>query len=62
MIEQSIVHLPDLVKDFDRPVSIYLVYLSSPYSPECVEGEFSEARARLDPETTLFNDARGSAG
>src|SRR5215211_964666 len=28
MIEQSIVHLPDLVKDIDWPVSIYLVYLS----------------------------------
>jgi hypothetical protein len=32
------------------------------YSPECVEGEFLELRARLDPETLLFNDARGSAG
>ena len=32
------------------------------YSPECVEGGLSEVRARLDPETTLFNDARGSAG
>src|SRR5215213_2762398 len=29
MIEQSIVHLPELVKDIDRPVSIYLVHLSS---------------------------------
>jgi hypothetical protein len=29
MIEQSIVHLPNLVKEFDRPVSIYLVHLSS---------------------------------
>jgi hypothetical protein len=28
MIEQSIVHLPELVKDIDRPVSIYLVHLS----------------------------------
>jgi hypothetical protein len=25
MIEQSIVYLPDMVKDIDRPVSIYLV-------------------------------------
>jgi hypothetical protein len=31
------------------------------YSPECVEGEFLELRARLHPETLLFNDARGSA-
>jgi hypothetical protein len=31
------------------------------YSPECVEGEFLELRARLDPETLLFNDARGLA-
>src|SRR5829696_8615875 len=30
MIEQSIVHLPELVKDIDRPVSNYLVHLSSP--------------------------------
>src|SRR5215203_3651004 len=29
MIEQSIVHLPELVKDIDRPVSNYLVHLSS---------------------------------
>jgi hypothetical protein len=29
MIEQSIVHLPELVKEIDRPVSIYLVHLSS---------------------------------
>jgi hypothetical protein len=29
MIEQSIVHLPELVKDIERPVSIYLVHLSS---------------------------------
>jgi len=29
MIEQSIVHLPDLIKDIDRPVSIYLMHLSS---------------------------------
>ena len=29
MIERSIVHLPNLVKDIDRPVSIYLVHLSS---------------------------------
>src|SRR5688572_13457891 len=29
MIEQAIVHLPELVKDFDRPVFIYLVHLSS---------------------------------
>jgi hypothetical protein len=28
MIEQSIVHLPELVKDIERPVSIYLVHLS----------------------------------
>src|SRR5215204_7828510 len=28
MIEQSIVHLPELVKDIDRPVSNYLVHLS----------------------------------
>jgi hypothetical protein len=28
MIEQSIVHLPELVKDTERPVSIYLVHLS----------------------------------
>src|SRR5215208_594430 len=31
MIEQSIVHLPVLVKDIDWPVSIYLVHLSSLY-------------------------------
>jgi hypothetical protein len=31
------------------------------YSPNLVEGEFLELRARLDPETLLFNDARGSA-
>jgi hypothetical protein len=29
MIEQSTGHLPELVKDIDRPVSIYLVHLSS---------------------------------
>ena len=29
MIEQSIVHLPELLKDIDRLVSNYLVYLSS---------------------------------
>src|SRR5918994_357385 len=29
MIEQSIVRLPELVKDIERPVSIYLVHLSS---------------------------------
>jgi hypothetical protein len=29
MIEQSIVHLSDLVKDIDQPVSVYLVHLSS---------------------------------
>jgi hypothetical protein len=29
MIEQSIVHLPELLKDIDRLVSIYLVYLSN---------------------------------
>jgi hypothetical protein len=29
MIEQSTVHLPELLKDIDRPVSIYLVHLSS---------------------------------
>src|SRR5918994_1596560 len=29
MIEQSIVHLPELVKDIERPMSIYLVHLSS---------------------------------
>jgi hypothetical protein len=28
MIEQSIVHLPELLKDIDRLVSNYLVYLS----------------------------------
>jgi hypothetical protein len=28
MIEQSTVHLPELLKDIDRPVSIYLVHLS----------------------------------
>jgi hypothetical protein len=28
MIEQSMVHLPELLKDIARPVSIYLVYLS----------------------------------
>jgi hypothetical protein len=28
MIEQSSVHLPELVKDIGRPVSIYLVHLS----------------------------------
>jgi hypothetical protein len=32
MIEQSIVHLPELGKDIDRSVSIYLVHLSSPAS------------------------------
>ena len=31
MIEQSIVHLPELLKDIDRLVSNYLVYLSSDY-------------------------------
>jgi hypothetical protein len=30
MIEQSIVHLPELAKDIEQPVSIYLVHLSSP--------------------------------
>jgi hypothetical protein len=30
MIEQSIVHLPELVKDIYRPVCIYLVHLSRP--------------------------------
>jgi hypothetical protein len=29
MIEQSMVHLPELLKDIARPVSIYLVFLSS---------------------------------
>jgi hypothetical protein len=33
MIEQSIVHLPELVKDIDRPVSNYLVHLSSMWRP-----------------------------
>jgi len=28
MIEQSSVHLPELVKDIGQPVSIYLVHLS----------------------------------
>jgi len=28
MIEQSHIHLPELVKDIDRPVFIYLVHLS----------------------------------
>src|SRR5215204_431397 len=33
MIEQSIVHLPELVKDIDRPVSNYLVHLSRSAMP-----------------------------
>src|SRR5918994_3138237 len=38
MIEQSIVHLPELVKDIDRPVSNYLVHLSSCFLREiCLE-------------------------
>jgi hypothetical protein len=36
MIEQSIVHLPELVKDIDRPVSNYLVHLSRTYASKLV--------------------------
>ena len=36
MIEQSIVHLPELVKDIDRPVSIYLVHLSEMLKKGCI--------------------------
>jgi hypothetical protein len=47
MIEQSIVHLPELVKDIERPVSIYLVHLSSvrdglPIFTNVVEAAFFE--------------------
>jgi hypothetical protein len=28
MTEQSLIHLPELVKDIDRPMFIYLVHLS----------------------------------
>jgi hypothetical protein len=44
MIEQSIVHLPELVKDIDWPVFIYLVQLSSSRI-KCQEG-FLEPLAR----------------
>src|SRR5215213_5968966 len=37
MIEQSIVHLPDLIKDIDRPVSIYLMHLSRCLMPPGVQ-------------------------
>src|SRR5215207_4768286 len=40
MIEQSIVHLPELVKDIDRPVSNYLVHLSRHLNHYC--GEIGE--------------------
>jgi hypothetical protein len=39
MIEQSLIHLPELVKDIDHPVFIYLMYLpripvNAPYKLE----------------------------
>ena len=41
MIEQSIVHLPELVRDIERPVSIYLVHLSSVVSELPPRGRWS---------------------
>jgi integrase len=38
MIEQSIVRLPGLVKDIDRPVVIYLVHLSSKLTKAVAHG------------------------
>ena len=49
----------DMIAEQGMPLRNTMLLL---YSPECVEGEFLELRARLDPETLLFNDARGSAG
>jgi hypothetical protein len=46
MIEQSIVHLPELVKDIERPVSIYLVHLSRRESSITVESS-EERRGRV---------------
>jgi hypothetical protein len=54
MIEQSIVRLPELVKDIDRPVSIYLVHLSRVVCP----------RRRLDGSSIVGrkDDANHGAG
>src|SRR5215212_9087761 len=44
------------------PASIYPNSASScPYSPKCLEGRCSRKLARRDPETTLVDDAKGSA-
>jgi hypothetical protein len=50
MIEQSIVHLSELVKDIDRPVSIYLVHLSSSERDHLVGQRLAE---RLQVEEAL---------
>ena len=53
MIEQSIVHLPELVKEIDRPVSIYLVHLSR--CPSFVFGDWIGADShRLHPSHDRF--------
>jgi hypothetical protein len=49
MIEQSIVHLPELLKDIDRLVSNYLVYLSSSIS---IFRTLLKATLRQDSEPT----------
>jgi hypothetical protein len=48
----------DMIAEQGMPLRNTILLL---YSPNLVEGEFLELRARLDPETLLFNDARGSA-
>src|SRR5688500_19074030 len=66
MIEQSIVHLPELVKDIERPVSIYLVHLSRvacrPNYPVVPRNPVRSCRRSwTDPIYRIQNDERISA-